>query len=120
MNSAMFRFYGTLTVALRDDGAVSDASDEESARADVEALSSYNARLTIIAGPLLVAAGVAVLKLGSWLRLDRVDVVGPVVGWIGLLSTFAGLAATVTFIINRRERCRAKKASWKPDGSEQI
>jgi hypothetical protein len=116
----MFRFYGTLTVPLRDDGAMSNADDEESARADVEALSSHNARLTLIAGPLLVAAGVAVLKLADWLRLDRVDVVGPVVGWIGLLTTLAGLAAIVTFTINRREHCRAKMASRKPDGSEQI
>ncbi len=95
-----------------------EEAELRSAQADLDALQNYSSRLTIILGSILLVAGLVTLAADVEFRLDRIAVVGRVLGWFGYLATFGGLVAILTFWINRRDRSRPDAVARNVNGAD--
>jgi hypothetical protein len=120
MNSAMVRFYGSLKVPMREDEVVDGEEGKlELTRAEIDALQARQALHRSIVGLIIFLIGIIVLVVGSRLQVDKIPVLGSIVGWIGVLATFFGLVFSPSTLVNRFALRNAGDASAESKASDE-
>jgi hypothetical protein len=116
----MVRFYGRLKVPMREDEVVDGEEGKlELTRAEIDALQARQALHRSIVGLIIFLIGIIVLVVGSRLQVDKIPVLGSIVGWIGVLATFFGLVFSPSTLVNRFALRNAGDASAESKASDE-
>ena len=102
-----------------DEGVDGEEGKLELTRAEIDALYAREAQHQTIVGLIILVMGIIILVVGSRLQVDKIPVLGSIIGWIGILATFFGLVFSPSTLVDRFAHRKAGDTSAESKTSDE-